>query len=233
MARSLIIGDVHGCLHELSSLLTLLEASAGDRVFFVGDLVARGPDTEGVLALCRRIGARSVRGNHEARLLAARRALQSGKRRRASNAHYPLLKRLADADWAYLEALPLWLDLPEHNVRIVHAGLLPSRPFEAQDEWTLTHVRSIDRDGRASDKSDFEPWAAAYETGPHIVYGHNSRLGLQLHPNATGIDTGCVYGGRLTALVLADQQRMPEAADERRALLRSVPARAAHYLGRA
>jgi hypothetical protein len=231
MRRSVIIGDVHGCLDELTRLLEALEASANDRVFFVGDLVARGPDTAGVLALCRRIGARSVRGNHEGRLLAARHALQDGRRRRLSNVHYPLLKRLSDADWDYLEAMPLWIDLPEHDLRIVHAGVLPSRPFEQQDEWTLTHVRSLDADGRASDKSDFQPWAALYGAGPHIVFGHNSRVGLQLQPNATGIDTGCVYGGRLTALVLAEHQRVPAVTD-RGAVLRSVDARQAHYAGR-
>jgi hypothetical protein len=232
MGRSLIIGDVHGCLHELTRLLQLLEPSPRDHVFFVGDLVARGPDTSGVLALCRRIAARSVRGNHEARLLAARHAFAEGRRRRVSNVHFPLLKRLGDADWAYLEALPLWIDLPEHDLRIVHAGVEPGRPFEAQDEWTLTHVRSLDRDGRPSDKSEYEPWAAAYTSGPHIVFGHNSRVGLQLHPNATGIDTGCVYGGQLTALVLAEGQRVPPSPEERRTLLRSVPAEATHYAGR-
>jgi calcineurin-like phosphoesterase family protein len=233
MRRSVIIGDVHGCLDELTHLLASLEASAEDRVFFVGDLVARGPDTTGVLALCRRIGARSVRGNHEGRLLAARHALQSGKRRRLSNAHYPLLRRLSDADWDYIEAMPLWIDLPEHDLRIVHAGVLPSRPFEQQDEWTLTHVRSVDADGRASEKTEFAPWAAAYGAGPHIVFGHNSRVGLQVQPNATGIDTGCVYGGRLTALVLAEGQRVPAPDGERRAVLRSVPAQATHYVSRA
>lgn len=231
MRRSVIIGDVHGCLDELTRLLASLEASADDKVFFVGDLVARGPDTTGVLALCRRIGARSVRGNHEGRLLAARRAERDGKRRRLSNVHFPLLKRLSDADWDYIEAMPLWIDLPEHDLRIVHAGVLPSRPFEQQDEWTLTNVRSLDADGRASDKSDFQPWAAVYEAGPHIVFGHNSRAGLQLQPNATGIDTGCVYGGRLTALVLGENQRVPAVTD-RRAVLRSVDARQTHYAGR-
>lgn len=231
MRRSLIIGDVHGCVGELERLLDSLERTADDRVFFVGDLIARGPDTTGVLALCRRIGARSVRGNHEGRLLAARRAQQNGKRRRLSDVHFPLLRRLSDADWEYLEAMPLWIDLPEHDLRIVHAGVLPGRPFEQQDEWTLTHVRSLDAEGRPSDKSNLEPWAAAYRTGPHIVFGHNSRIGLQLQPNATGIDTGCVYGGRLTALVLAENQRVPAVA-ERRAVLRSVDAAQAHYAGR-
>lgn len=231
MRRSVIIGDVHGCLDELTRLLESLEATQDDRVYFVGDLVARGPDTTGVLALCRRLGARSVRGNHEARLLAARHAQQDGKRRRLSNAHYPLLRRLSDADWEYLESLPLWIDLPEHDLRIVHAGVLPGRPFEQQDEWTLTHVRSLDADGRPSDKSELAPWAAAYAAGPHIVFGHNSRVGLQLQPNATGIDTGCVYGGRLTALVLSEGQRVP-AVDDRRAVLRSVAARQMHYAGR-
>jgi hypothetical protein len=76
---TIIIGDVHGCADELSELLGRVGPGAGDQVVFVGDLVARGPDSPGVLRLVRELGARAVRGNHEERLLAARAARRKGE----------------------------------------------------------------------------------------------------------------------------------------------------------
>jgi hypothetical protein len=78
MGRTLIVGDVHGCAGELGSLLEALAPGADDQVLFVGDLVARGPDSRGVLALYRAVRGRSVLGNHEARLIEARRARIAG-----------------------------------------------------------------------------------------------------------------------------------------------------------
>jgi hypothetical protein len=233
MARTIIVGDVHGCVDELGRLLDEVAPGASDRVLFVGDLIARGPDSLGVLALYRQVNGESVLGNHESKLLVAHRARQNGtKRPRLSSLHYALLHRLSDADWALLEGLPLWRELPEQGLCVVHAGILPEQGVAAQDPWTLTHIRSIAPDGKPSPRHDHPPWAQAYRGEPHIVFGHNSRLGLQLWPSATGLDTGCVYGGRLTALVLDAGQRIPSAVSERRELLRSVPAARAYHVNR-
>jgi Calcineurin-like phosphoesterase len=233
MARTIIVGDVHGCVSELGRLLEEIALGADDRVLFVGDLVARGPDSLGVLALYREVKGQAVLGNHEYELLAARRARRGGARRpRVSGLHYGLLHRLDEADWALLEQLPLSLSLPEHGLSIVHAGVVPELSLAAQDPWTLTHIRSIDPEGRPSRRHDLEPWAARYSGAPHIVFGHNSRLGLQLAPNATGLDTGCVYGGALTALVLGLGDRVPRDPEQRRELLRSVPAARAYHRNR-
>jgi hypothetical protein len=233
MARTIIVGDVHGCVHELGRLLDRVGPGADDRVLFTGDLVARGPDSSGVLALFRQVKGQAVLGNHEHQLLAAHRARQSGSRRpRVSALHYGLFRRFEDADWALLEQLPLWLSLPEHGLSIVHAGVAPALSLTAQDPWTLTHIRTIDPEGKPSPRHDFEPWAARYSGDPHIVFGHNSRLGLQLAPAATGLDTGCVYGGALTALVLGFHERVPSSAEQRRELLWSVPAARVYHRNR-
>jgi hypothetical protein len=234
MARTIIVGDVHGCVSELGRLLDGLAPSADDRVLFVGDLIARGPDSRGVLSLYRDVRGQSVLGNHECRLLAAHRALRSGQRRqRLSSPHYTLFRQLGEADWELLGELPLSMALPDHGLCIVHAGILPALGLAAQDPWTLTNVRSIAPDGQASSRHEFEPWAAHYREGPHIVFGHNSRLGLQLQPLATGLDTGCVYGGRLSALVLTAGQHVPADPEQRRQLVHSVPAARPYYAGRA
>jgi hypothetical protein len=233
MARTIIVGDVHGCVDELGRLLDEVAPGASDRVLFVGDLIARGPDSLGVLALYRQVKGQSVLGNHESKLLLAHRArLEGTKRPRVSALHYALLHRLGDEDWALLEQLPLSLSVPEHGLCVVHAGVLPGQSLAVQDPWILTHIRSLDPDGKPSPRHDYQPWAERYEGEPHIVFGHNSRLGLQLHPSATGLDTGCVYGGRLTALVLGARERIPSAAGERRARLCSVPAARAYHTNR-
>ena len=231
MKRTIFIGDVHGCVDELDELLERTAYGADDRLCFVGDLVARGPDTQGVLDRVRELDGIVVRGNHEERILAAHRAKAQGKRGpRLGPAHHRLLRELGEVEFEYMAGLPLSYELPDHNIRLVHGGVLPGLPFERQSSWTLMHIRSINDDGSPSDKLGEETWAASYQEGPHIVFGHDSRRRLQLHENATGIDTGCVYGGKLTAIVLEANQQMPPVA-EREQLMVVVDAHAQYYSG--
>jgi diadenosine tetraphosphatase ApaH/serine/threonine PP2A family protein phosphatase len=223
--RTIWIGDVHGCAPELDDLLAILALSEGDEVVFVGDLVARGPDTVRVLEIARALSAASVRGNHEHRMILAHRARQNGERGpRLSPSHQKVLSDLKEEDWRYLESLPLSLEFPDHKVRVVHAGVVPNLELSAQEAWTLMHIRSLTSLGAASDRYSERSWAADYDQEPHVVFGHNAQAGLQLHPHATGLDTACVYGGRLSALVLEKGQGVPPPA-ERQACIVSVPAR--------
>jgi hypothetical protein len=216
---------VHGCARELNELLDRIGPGSADQVVFVGDLVARGPDTQGVLKLARGLGATSVRGNHEHRLLLAYAARKNGERSpRLGPSHAALLHLLEEEDWAYLESLPLSLEFPEHNVRVVHAGVVPRVPFEEQQAWTLMHIRSLTSLGAPSDRFSPSSWALSYLEDPHIVFGHNAQAGLQLAPRATGLDTACVYGGSLSALVLDGGQGPLEIA-ERAEQIMSVRAR--------
>jgi len=221
MALTLIVGDVHGCPVELEALLEKVGFSTGkDRLVFVGDLVARGPDTPGVLALVRRLGARVVRGNHEEKLLAWRRRAKP-----LGAEHARVAKELSEDDWRTVEATSLWIDLPQHGIRVVHAGVVPGIAPERTPPEALLKMRTLDTRGRWSDEPDAGAlWGSRYEGPPHVVFGHYARAEPQFHEWATGIDTGCVYGGRLTGAVLAEGQRMPH-GDAARAMLRSVRAR--------
>src|SRR5271154_6373727 len=91
MGRTIIVGDVHGCRAELEKLLERVAFATGDRLVFVGDLVARGPDSLGVLDVARQTGAVIVRGNHEEKLVNWWLA-QHGTRSRTEDP--PLLGRL-------------------------------------------------------------------------------------------------------------------------------------------
>ncbi|HEY4159005.1 MAG TPA: hypothetical protein VGM29_12940 [Polyangiaceae bacterium] len=227
MARSIVIGDTHGCADELRDLLSIVGFGTGDRLFFVGDMLSRGPDWRGVLKIFRDTGARSVLGNHEQRLIAAHTArLRNDPLPKLSASHAEILREMDDADHAELAALPLWLDLPEHALRLVHAGLMPGVPMAEQDPWLLTHIRSIEDDGSPSERWG-KPWGRRYKGPPHVVFGHNARKSPQLHADVTGIDTGCVYGGALTALVLPAGAAIPP-MESRAEVLVSVPARRAY-----
>ncbi len=228
MGRTLIVGDVHGCSGELEALLESVRYAVGkDRLVFVGDLVVRGPDSVGVLDLARKLGAEAVRGNHEERLLAWRR-----RGKPIGPDHERVAKDLAEKHWRMLENMPLWLELPEHGVLVVHGGVVPGTPVEETPPEALLKIRTVDDKGRWSDEADAGPlWGARYTGPPHVVFGHHARPEAQLHPWATGLDTGCVYGGRLTAAVLDEGEPMPRGAAARR-LLKGVPAMRKYTAGK-
>jgi hypothetical protein len=223
MSRTIIVGDIHGCREEFERLLDRLAFQTGDRLVLVGDLIARGPDSAGVLRIARQTGADIVRGNHEERLLAGRRG-----EARLSPLHSDVANSLSDTDWALLEATPLTLAIPEHDVLVVHAGLDPALPLEAQPASHLLFLRTVpDPAGGPA-----VLWASRYEHGPHVLFGHHAMAGLQLHRRATGLDTGCVYGGKLTALVLHPGEHVADAFAARRNQLVQVDARRAYFVGK-
>ncbi|MCC6557286.1 MAG: serine/threonine protein phosphatase [Polyangiaceae bacterium] len=231
MPRTIIVGDVHGCRDELVRLLDRVGFGEGDRLVMVGDMVVRGPDPCGTLDLLRELNAESVRGNHEDRLLrwhAGRTDPRGEPLGELSKATARLLRK---RDWSWLESLPHWIDLPEHNLRVVHAGLVPGLPIERQDPHTLMYVRFLGRYGEPVERRGGRLlWGEAYAGPPHIVFGHNARSDPQIHGWATGIDTGAVYGGRLTAMVLRAGEPVPPPCSRVEVLV-SIPARR-RYVGR-
>src|SRR5262245_43173753 len=127
MSRTIVIGDVHGCSDELARLLARTGAGPTDRVVLVGDLVAKGPDSQGVVQLARERGLLAVLGNHDAKVLdIGPRDPKPGKdgdrddddrrdgaRRKGPGDHAEVARALTPADWAYLESLPLMLPLDD------------------------------------------------------------------------------------------------------------------------
>jgi hypothetical protein len=212
--QTIVVGDVHGCLSELRALVRRCSAGRDARVVLVGDLVAKGPDSAGVVQWARESGALAVLGNHDAHVLRLRPgapdAVDAGRAPKAH--HVAVADTLSAADWAWLEALPLWLALDaeahplptEQRARwlVVHAGLVPGVALPAQKRDHILNLRSIAADGSPSKRIEGAPWASRWVGPPHVVFGHDAVRGLQRHAWATGLDTGCVYGHELTALVL-------------------------------
>lgn len=233
MRRTLIVGDVHGCPQELDDLLADVRFDpSNDRLFLVGDLVARGPDSRGVVERVDAYKGVFVRGNHDEKVLSwwriarAKGAGAADAKVRLSDRHRFVVEQLGDDHFERLDAAPLVLPLPEHGLTIVHAGVDPRSTPEASSEEVLLTVRSIDDHGEPTKKLLDRPWARAWRGPRQLVFGHDARRNLQLEPYATGLDTGCCYGRKLTAILLRESEALPVAIDERSKRLVSVPARA-------
>lgn len=248
------IGDVQGCFDELQALLAEIRFGERDRLWFVGDLVNRGPKSLEVLRFVRALGSRAlaVLGNHDLHLVTQHEGFE---RARADDTFHDVLAapdRRQLVDW--LRARPL-LHAAEGYV-MVHAGLLPqwsiaqalelareveralvapgyrdflanmygSEPAGWRDSLTgwerlrvivnaMTRMRFCTREGRmefrakaAKPPPGYQPWFAlrpAHE--PPVICGHWSALGLKLTSQLAALDSGCVWGGRLTALRLDDR----------------------------
>jgi len=201
--RTIVIGDVHGCWEELQDLLRAVKATPEDRLISVGDLLAKGPDSRSVIEWAMRTpNLECVLGNHELRL---RRHWRAGTRstEKAHDAEtYRQLAGIYEKAMAYIDKWPLTISGP--GFMVVHAGFDPSEGLEWQSAAQLTGLRRLP-DGR--------PWYEAYRDRTLGVFGHWAKRQPVVRPNAVGLDTGCVYGGSLTALILPER------------LLISVPAR--------
>jgi protein phosphatase len=234
-----VIGDVHGCRAELEALLAELgyaigrdhEGRAtgahhdGRRAIFVGDLVDRGPDTPGVLRLVMGMVAAGdafcVPGNHENKLLRALR----GRNVQVTHGLVESLAQLAaETDQFRADAERFMDGLVSHYVldggRLVvsHAGLT-----ERYQGRASRRVREFCLYGQTTGETDEYglpvryPWAQEYRGEAMVLYGHTPIPAPEWVNNTLCLDTGCVFGGRLTAL------RYPERE------LVSVPAAKVYY----
>jgi bis(5'-nucleosyl)-tetraphosphatase (symmetrical) len=251
------IGDVQGCYDELRELLARVGFRRGrDKLWFVGDLVNRGPKSLEVLRFVASLGdaAVTVLGNHDLHLVAQHAGIEKLK---AKDTFADVLDAAdGDALIGWLRKRPMMH--VDGSYAMVHAGLLPGWSVEqaldlggevesalrastyrdflsrmygnGPDAWrndlsgwdrlrvivnAMTRMRFCSREGRmeletkgASAPRGYLPW---FETRPAneqttIVFGHWSQLGLKMRERQVGLDSGCVWGGKLTALRLEDRK---------------------------
>jgi bis(5'-nucleosyl)-tetraphosphatase (symmetrical) len=248
------IGDVQGCYDELQALLTKVKLSKRDHLWFVGDLVNRGPKSLETLRFVRELGDRAVvvLGNHDLHLVTQHEGLAKPRKDDTFTDVLGAPDRGALVDW--LRTRPMMH--AEGDSAMVHAGLLPhwsvgkalqlaqeveaalrgrgyraflanmygSKPDEWRDElrgWdrlrvivnAMTRMRFCTAEG----KMDFQAKGAKAPTGyrpwfdlrskdkQRLVCGHWSALGLKVTERLAALDSGCVWGGKLTALRLEDR----------------------------
>ncbi len=222
-----LVGDVQGCARELDRLVREIRFDpARDELWCVGDLVNRGPDSLAALRLWRDLGAHGVLGNHDVNALLAR---SGRRRRAMPTLAALFADPECDPLLARLRALPVLVHLPSGgdgpDAWVVHAGLHPgwtdldavARAFddaEHDDDWLerddvsfATRVRCCTPDGAMTRHTGLPgdcprgsvPWDRLYRGTTLVVHGHWAMRGYYRGERTLGLDSGCVYGGPLTA----------------------------------
>lgn len=206
--RVIVIGDVHGCIDELQELLKKCNYSPGDLVLFLGDLVCKGPDSLSVVKMAREIGAIGVRGNHDFEVVRWHQARKSGADPPViGSEHFYVSSSLDTADLKWLYSLPWYITSASLNSLFVHAGFVSGIRLAKQNPRLMMNMRSILPDGTVTSKFfNNWPWARLWDGPQTVFFGHDADRGLQQHDHAIGLDTGCVYGGKLTACILPERR---------------------------
>lgn len=199
--RTIVIGDVHGCARELRTLVEKLSPNPIDDIIFLGDMINKGPESHEVLNIIREIHGRGILGNHELRLLKYRQTSDPS----ILKAYDPFtISQLTEPDWFLLDQLPLTIEIPEYDAIAVHGGFLPTPHWRQQAADIVTKIQVIDANGnpvKRSEAPDGIPWADAWEGPEFVLYGHTPREEVYRKPLSLGLDTGCVYGGALSAFI--------------------------------
>jgi hypothetical protein len=195
-SRRLFIGDVHGCLLELEELVEMFAPQPGDEIYCVGDVINKGPSTLETLYFLKQQGIRSILGNHESYFLYIMEVPRNKWR--------PREKRFIEQfcgeehEWACeIASWPLFLEW--EDILLVHAGLQPGVEHPSQmDPAILLSVRTWDGKGVDMRSLHNPAWFEVTGHKKKVIFGHWAMKGLVDLPLTTGLDTGCVYGGRLT-----------------------------------
>ncbi|MEZ6139308.1 MAG: metallophosphoesterase family protein [Zavarzinella sp.] len=205
MARLLAIGDVHGCLTALETLLGVVKPTEDDEIVMLGDYIDRGPDSRGVIEYLRKHQLAEnwtlLRGNHEIMMVQARHSRsdrrfwqavggQEALESYADHVNGPTIESVPDAHWLFLDRLSDWYETEEFI--FVHAGLHPDRPLQNQETNDL-HWEVLNPER-------FRPHCS----GKTIVCGHTEqRNGTPLVlPGVICLDTWAYGNGWLTCMDL-------------------------------
>ena len=198
--REIFVGDIQGCYDEFLALLKACDHDpALDALYLAGDMINRGPKSQELLEdLMARPNLKCVLGNHEYYYLRGDSKKSFDKLDGEFGARKKLYKKWL-AQWPYFLESEKWL--------LIHGGLLPNQHPSQMDPEILTTLRF---------NPSGQPWYQEYQTTKTTIFGHWAERGLVQEGHFWGLDSGCVYGGQLSALILPEKK------------LVSVPARAVY-----
>lgn len=206
MKRIFAIGDIHGCISNLMSIMDTIDIDVqNDALIFIGDYIDRGPDPKGVVDFVLELREKiehviCLLGNHELMFLDYLHDKNVYKKMFLINGGDHTISSYGVVETAG----KIRVDVPENHMDFftsllpyyetedyifVHAGLRPAIPLEKQDMEDLIWIRH-------------EFINSSYDFGKTVVFGHTPLSQPLIDSNKIGIDTGAVYGGKLTCIEL-------------------------------
>ncbi len=192
-----VVGDIHGMYRPLAELIKKLPLSENDEMVFLGDYIDRGPASKEVvdflISLSKSYKTVFIKGNHEDMML---RCLNKGdcltwqfNGATATVRSFGSMESIRKYG-NFFESLKLYHE--KGRFLMVHGGIRPGIPFEKQDEFDILWIR------------DEFIYSVNPLPGKVVVFGHTPLEKPLITSDKIGIDTGCVYGGKLTAIRIED-----------------------------
>ena len=229
--RIIIIGDVHGCLDELNELCLQLSLEKGDSVYSIGDLIDRGPDSAGVVNFCAELGKicnfRLVLGNHEEKFLRWLHHIENKtgmeSQMKGTDEFPDLLSGLSAEGLDLIRSACYSIYLKDENITLLHGGISAQPKFPFPETYCygihnpkdlkgldlITKIRYLNPEGKFvsinEETAEDHYWAEVYDGSfGQIFFGHQPFIQEtpEQFSHATCLDTGCVFGGWLSAVVL-------------------------------
>jgi len=198
----IVYGDLHGCLVEFKELRKKIGVKKDDIEVVVGDAIIKGPYNHEILKFIRKNGIYLIMGNNEEKVINCLK-----KEDKCSDRFLSYSSELTKKDIEFLKTLPYFLKFK--NITIVHGGIplgvSLNKNLTKKQKKEITLLRYYDKDLKSlswmeKDKM-YKYWAELYDGREgFVVYGHQPFKKPKIDKFAIGIDTGCVYGGRLSAV---------------------------------
>lgn len=210
MSKLIVYGDIHGCYNEFISLRKKINPQKNDIEVCIGDLITKGSHSIETLRYIQKNRILSVLGNHEDKIIRYFKHQESPKKNPIilDSDEQQIVDNLTPKDIEFLQSLPIFLRFGD--ITLLHGGLQNSMLLESlskRDQQKLLRLRYLDQDGHfvvhgdETETSIF--WADVYDGNQGLViYGHQWFDEPKISKHAIGIDTGCVYENRLSAIVI-------------------------------
>ncbi len=222
MNKLIIYGDIHGCYDEFINLRKKINPLSDDIEVCIGDIITKGKDSIKVLDFLTKHNIKSVLGNHEDKLLRYLKNQKSNKKNQITldTDEENIIDNLTSEHIKYLENLPIYLKYDE--ITILHGGIqnyMNLNNLSKRDIQKILRLRYLDEEdnflalGKEDENSIF--WADKYN-GTHgfVVYGHQWFNELKVNKFSLGIDTGCVYGNKLSAVIFENNKYKIESVEK-------------------
>jgi len=210
MKNIIVYGDIHGCLDELKKLRKKIALSPDDIEVSVGDFFNKGPHSVETLHYLLDENIKMILGNNEVKVLKMyRRYKKDGKKylKTLRDFEKNTVLTVTETEISYLKNLPYFLRF--YNLTIVHGGILPntklSEKLDKNTKKDVTLARYLNKDLETIPWNDIEGrykfWSEVYDGREgFVIYGHQPFDKPKIDEFSIGIDTGCVYDGKLTAI---------------------------------